>query len=283
MTAETTDTTTLAASAAVDSGLRCPECEYNLTGLTEPRCPECGVVFDWEEVRRAVANPPRIAFERAKRWNKVPAFFVTWVTVLFAPWIFARQIVQHASLRHGLVFGVACFVPVTVCYLWFSWGFDFYWTWVSTAAIYILMQAVLLTFLDPTGWRRPLLTFRFWLAVGGYTTAIVVTECVYAAPLVAVSEIRNCIERCAEGRFVLSDFYNLVGSGWHQWWGWIQICLWLAALACCYWLRLRRRRISSRFAFVATSAVALSLFVLYGFCVEVLGVDILYEFFDDLL
>jgi hypothetical protein len=36
---------------AVEQDLRCPLCEYNLRGLTEPRCPECGAAFDWDEVR----------------------------------------------------------------------------------------------------------------------------------------------------------------------------------------------------------------------------------------
>jgi hypothetical protein len=30
--------------------LHCPLCEYNLRGLTEPRCPECGYVFTWAEL-----------------------------------------------------------------------------------------------------------------------------------------------------------------------------------------------------------------------------------------
>jgi cytochrome c-type biogenesis protein len=39
----------------VPSGLlsgapHCPRCDYNLTGLTETRCPECGEQFDWETV-----------------------------------------------------------------------------------------------------------------------------------------------------------------------------------------------------------------------------------------
>lgn len=36
---------------AVEQDLHCPLCEYNLRGLTEPRCPECGAAFDWDEVR----------------------------------------------------------------------------------------------------------------------------------------------------------------------------------------------------------------------------------------
>jgi hypothetical protein len=34
----------------------CPRCSYNLTGLTEPRCPECGSRFHWGQVRQAAAR-----------------------------------------------------------------------------------------------------------------------------------------------------------------------------------------------------------------------------------
>jgi hypothetical protein len=35
-----------------DQDVPCPRCGYNLRGLVEPRCPECGLVFDPERVRR---------------------------------------------------------------------------------------------------------------------------------------------------------------------------------------------------------------------------------------
>ena len=34
--------------AAVVESICCPLCEYNLRGLSEPRCPECGYRFDWD-------------------------------------------------------------------------------------------------------------------------------------------------------------------------------------------------------------------------------------------
>lgn len=33
--------------ATIDEEIRCPLCDYNLRGLPEPRCPECGYRFDW--------------------------------------------------------------------------------------------------------------------------------------------------------------------------------------------------------------------------------------------
>jgi hypothetical protein len=34
--------------STVDREVACPLCGYNLRGLVEPRCPECGYRFDWE-------------------------------------------------------------------------------------------------------------------------------------------------------------------------------------------------------------------------------------------
>ena len=31
--------------------LLCPLCDYNLRGLTDPRCPECGYRFEWDQLR----------------------------------------------------------------------------------------------------------------------------------------------------------------------------------------------------------------------------------------
>jgi len=49
------------ADSMTDTGLRCPECDYNLTGLTSPRCPEYGWII-----------PPD--GERAER-NAIPVWF----------------------------------------------------------------------------------------------------------------------------------------------------------------------------------------------------------------
>lgn len=34
----------------------CRKCDYNLTGLPEARCPECGTPFTWREVRQRVGR-----------------------------------------------------------------------------------------------------------------------------------------------------------------------------------------------------------------------------------
>jgi hypothetical protein len=35
---------------AIGAAICCPLCEYDLRGLTEPRCPECGYAFTWPDV-----------------------------------------------------------------------------------------------------------------------------------------------------------------------------------------------------------------------------------------
>lgn len=41
----------------LDEDVTCPKCEYNLRGLTLPRCPECGFTFEWSDVPR-FRTPP---------------------------------------------------------------------------------------------------------------------------------------------------------------------------------------------------------------------------------
>lgn len=40
------------------AGLYCPNCDYDLTGLSEDRCPECGETFDRELLRKIAAGEP---------------------------------------------------------------------------------------------------------------------------------------------------------------------------------------------------------------------------------
>ena len=62
---------------AESTGLRCPHCDYDLTGLTEDRCPECGEAFDRELLRKIAANEPIPAVP----WDtdlSPRGFFKTW-------------------------------------------------------------------------------------------------------------------------------------------------------------------------------------------------------------
>jgi len=47
----------------IDGDVVCPMCEYNLRGLTEPRCPECGYPFEWPEILDPNRQHHRYLFE----------------------------------------------------------------------------------------------------------------------------------------------------------------------------------------------------------------------------
>ena len=54
---------------ACDTDLRCPLCDYNLRGLVEPRCPECGFRFEWGELTDPDRRSHPYLFEHHPRRN----------------------------------------------------------------------------------------------------------------------------------------------------------------------------------------------------------------------
>jgi len=276
MEPETSDVAALARSALVDSGLRCPECEYNLTGLIRPRCPECGTPFSWEAVRAAAEGRPWIAFERARGWRKVPAFVVTWATVLFAPWIFARQIAQRVSWRRGLAFAGICFAGTSLAY-----AFDMEWevhvAWLSAAGACVLLQALWLSLLDPGLWQRPRETLRFWLLAGCYTSAVMPTEAALGPPLLGISELLELVQGQWPGGWLLFFPFQSLSVG-SVVWG-VQMMLWLWALLFCHRRRLKDI-IRWRPAIAAVAfGVGVSLIFLYAAVVQLVGMRV-YELVD---
>ena len=59
----------VAAVAAADEDLLCPLCDYDLRGLTEPRCPECGYAFEWADLRDPARRKHRYLFEHHPERN----------------------------------------------------------------------------------------------------------------------------------------------------------------------------------------------------------------------
>ncbi len=67
--------------AAIEADAFCPLCDYNLRGLTEPRCPECGFRFDWPDILDPARRLHPYIFEHHPERN----FRSFWQTA-FAGW-----------------------------------------------------------------------------------------------------------------------------------------------------------------------------------------------------
>jgi len=146
-----------------DAGLHCPRCDYNspAAGTALPRV--------WRDVRLGGgAAPggdlPRIYSMRV-RLAEVARFFATWATVLFAPWIFARQATPSASTpRMHCPLSPCAFCEYTAGAVVWLRHRPFLVTWWPTAAIYIGLQAIWLAVLDASGRPRAPFGHRaFWL------------------------------------------------------------------------------------------------------------------------
>jgi hypothetical protein len=88
--------------------LHCPLCDYNLRGLTEPRCPECGHAFDWDELRfrRDCVHP--YLFEHHPE-RPVGAFLRTLVVGGLRPMKFWRTLRPiHDTRRRRIIAYAVC-------------------------------------------------------------------------------------------------------------------------------------------------------------------------------
>jgi hypothetical protein len=54
---------------SLKTNLNCPLCDYNLRGLVEPRCPECGFQFEWRELLDTERDRHPYLFEHQPKHN----------------------------------------------------------------------------------------------------------------------------------------------------------------------------------------------------------------------
>jgi hypothetical protein len=71
--------------------LHCPACDYNLTGLNDLRCPECGQSFDPQQLRWSIANRSEVPGWDDGRLILPVAFARTCLLIWFRPVHFARS------------------------------------------------------------------------------------------------------------------------------------------------------------------------------------------------
>lgn len=111
MTADSTSAPTTSLSLppgpeglAVD--LECPQCAYNLRGLTTPRCPECGYLFAWDDV------PCLLQHERSRRTPREIASALALAGILCAA-VFAA-LLYHPLASTVLAVGLISLAAATV-------------------------------------------------------------------------------------------------------------------------------------------------------------------------
>lgn len=249
-----------------DEGVRCPRCDYNLTALRGDRCPECGLRLDWDAIRRTAAGEPAIAFEAARGWRKLPAFVQTVATVLLTPWTFARQIQQRVSVVHAAAFFLLCFVPPGVVCL--AEREPYFLPWVLTAAVCVVLEAVLLWTLEFIARTRHGAALRFWLCAGGYTTAVVATEFYLGPPVLFVTDLLEPLVGRDLGTYQASFFYSdiperIIYAA--------QIGLWLLGLVWLLIARARRRGLARHRCAMLGAFAAVLLILLYACVYQYVG------------
>lgn len=62
----------------------CRKCYYNLTGLTEARCPECGSAFDPSDVTTYLEEAPNLRLRAVQRvvWMLIIAVVAAFIILL---------------------------------------------------------------------------------------------------------------------------------------------------------------------------------------------------------
>jgi len=158
--------------ATTDTGLRCLDCEYNLTGITSLRCPECGAQIDWDSLRaiwHLEKTRPGTFWEQWPWYLKPVGFFVTALQVALMPWLFARRLQARPKLRWALSFLFLCWL-ISYVVAWDVANVENVdiTMWTIGVACQMILQTVLFGFfLRPTRVKNP---FRFWFAVTCYTS-----------------------------------------------------------------------------------------------------------------
>ncbi len=261
----------IAALSSARDGATCYRCGYDLTGLPRPRCPECGVEFDWTDPRLDANYHRGVAFEKART---IPGFawgfVLTWLTVVCVPWIFARQTLRRISLARGLLFAAVCMLSTAGAYF-HEPGWDIIIAWVVTAIVYMPAQSLVLSLFDKRFYRRPRAALAFWSAVTCYTSAIMVLEAgIGGPPVVLLSDLSIALT----GRYfdatslTMPDMYSL---NWSAALMWGVFAVWLAGLLCCVFARARSNGHAGSTILVMLLLVAPALVLLYALALHFVG------------
>lgn len=102
--------------AAIHEEIHCPLCEYNLRGLSMPRCPECGYTFIWAELLEVDRRLHPYLFEHHPErpyWS-----FVKTVIGGLRPWKFWKSLHPAQPCRPWRLMRFAAWTLVPAVLIW---------------------------------------------------------------------------------------------------------------------------------------------------------------------
>ena len=112
-TVEPTDVADHRASRAIAEDIFCPQCTYNLRGLTGDRCPECGI--DITEIREGESQIPWV---RRKKIGRIRAYWKTvWVVLFHTSQIgreVSRSVDDRAARRFRQTTVILAYLPIAL-------------------------------------------------------------------------------------------------------------------------------------------------------------------------
>lgn len=126
--------------SAIPDQVTCPLCDYDLRGLAEPRCPECGYRFEWPDLLEADRRTHPYLFEDQQR-RLVRAFFATLIGGLRPRRFWASLKPSHPPRLGRLI----VYWALTTALLVVGWCvFDHPWaTAAASQVILLLLTAVI--------------------------------------------------------------------------------------------------------------------------------------------
>jgi hypothetical protein len=101
----------------IEAEYRCPLCEYNLRGLIEPRCPECGYTFQWCELETNRVRLHPWLFEHHPKRN-----IRSWLRTTAMAWLPRRfwkqlQPTHLISIRRLVIFYLVSLIMLVAAYI----------------------------------------------------------------------------------------------------------------------------------------------------------------------
>jgi hypothetical protein len=172
--------------AAIEQELFCPECGYNLRGLTSDRCPECG--FDITAIRSGQSELPWL---KRRQIGGMKAYWRTVFWVMFQPRRFVIEMARPIRERDARRFRA--------------------WTLAHVVAAMLLLEFVLAWF-EPKFFLEPAQAIGWWFVVLAHAGILLGLVAVTSAPYYAMRHRNVPIERSY--RAAVLSFYACAPLAW---------------------------------------------------------------------